>query len=83
VASVLAIEDDLRIREVVTSAPGASGHAVRTEARGADGLTAAVDWKLAVAREPILLETEFERTTAGAVGRLMALLLDVPAQDER
>jgi DNA-binding response OmpR family regulator len=45
VASVLVIEDDQRIREVVASALVASGHAVRTEARGADGLAAVVDWQ--------------------------------------
>lgn len=44
-ASVLVIEDDQRIREVVASALVASGHAVRTEARGADGLAAVVDWQ--------------------------------------
>jgi two-component system KDP operon response regulator KdpE len=45
VASVLVIEDDQRIREMVVSALTASGHAVRGEPRGADGLTAVVDWK--------------------------------------
>lgn len=44
-ASVLVIEDDQRIREVVASALVASGHAVRTEARGADGLAAVVEWQ--------------------------------------
>jgi DNA-binding response OmpR family regulator len=45
VASVLVIEDDQRIREVVATALTASGHAVRAEARGAEGLAAVVDWK--------------------------------------
>ncbi|MFP5256492.1 MAG: response regulator transcription factor [Acidimicrobiia bacterium] len=44
-ASVLVIEDDQRIREVVASALADAGHAVRTEGRGADGLTAVVDWQ--------------------------------------
>ncbi|HEX4867677.1 MAG TPA: response regulator transcription factor [Acidimicrobiales bacterium] len=44
-ASVLVIEDDQRIREVVATALTASGHAVRAEARGAEGLAAVVDWK--------------------------------------
>ena len=44
-ASVLVIEDDQRIREMVVSALTASGHAVRGEPRGADGLTVVVDWK--------------------------------------
>lgn len=44
-AAVLVIEDDLRIREVVTAALIASGHAVRTESRGTDALGAVVDWK--------------------------------------
>lgn len=44
-ASVLVIEDDQRIREVVSAALVASGHAVRTEAKGADGLAAVVDWQ--------------------------------------
>jgi len=42
---VLVIEDDQRIREVVASALVDAGHAVRTERRGADGLTAVVDWQ--------------------------------------
>ncbi len=42
---MLVIEDDQRIREVVATALTASGHAVRAEARGAEGLAAVVDWK--------------------------------------
>jgi two-component system, OmpR family, KDP operon response regulator KdpE len=45
VASVLVIEDDQRIREVVATALTESGHAVRTEARGTDALGAVVDWQ--------------------------------------
>jgi DNA-binding response OmpR family regulator len=45
VASVLIIEDDQRIREVLASALTGSGHAVRTEGRGTDALAAAVDWQ--------------------------------------
>lgn len=44
-SSVLVIEDDQRIREMVATALAGAGHAVRTEARGADGLAAAVDWQ--------------------------------------
>lgn len=43
-ASVLVIEDDQRIREELASALTDSGHAVRTEGRGADALAAVVDW---------------------------------------
>jgi DNA-binding response OmpR family regulator len=45
VASVLVIEDDLRIRESVARGLVAAGHVVRTEATGAAALTAAVDWR--------------------------------------
>lgn len=45
VASVLVIEDDQRIREVLATALTDSGHAVRTEAKGTDALGALVDWK--------------------------------------
>jgi DNA-binding response OmpR family regulator len=45
VASVLVIEDDQRIREALASALADSGHAVRTEGRGADALAAVVDWR--------------------------------------
>jgi len=45
VASVLVIEDDQRIREVLATALVESGHAVRTEGRGTDALGAVVDWK--------------------------------------
>ncbi|MFZ6005878.1 MAG: response regulator transcription factor [Actinomycetota bacterium] len=44
-ASVLVIEDDQRIREVLATALTDSGHAVRTEAKGTDALGAVVDWK--------------------------------------
>ncbi|HET8617769.1 MAG TPA: response regulator transcription factor [Acidimicrobiales bacterium] len=44
-ASVLVIEDDLRIRESVARGLVAAGHVVRTEATGAAALTAAVDWR--------------------------------------
>lgn len=43
-ASVLVIEDDQRIREELASALTDSGHAVRAERRGTDGLAAVVDW---------------------------------------
>lgn len=42
-ASVLVIEDDQRIREMLARALADSGHAVRTEARGADALRSAID----------------------------------------
>jgi len=45
VASVLVIEDDQRIREVLAKALTESGHAVRTEGRGTDALGAVIDWK--------------------------------------
>jgi DNA-binding response OmpR family regulator len=45
VASVLVIEDDLRIRESVARGLVTSGHMVRTEASGAAALAAAVEWR--------------------------------------
>jgi len=45
VASVLVIEDDLRIRESVARGLVGSGHVVRTEASGAAALAAAVEWR--------------------------------------
>ena len=44
-ASVLVVEDDQRIRETVARSLAESGHAVRTEARGADALGVVVDWR--------------------------------------
>ena len=44
-ASVLVIEDDLRIRESVARGLVGSGHVVRTEASGAAALAAAVEWR--------------------------------------
>jgi two-component system, OmpR family, KDP operon response regulator KdpE len=45
VASVLVIEDDLRIRESVARGLVGSGHMVRTEASGVAALAAAVEWR--------------------------------------
>ena len=44
-ASVLVIEDDQRIRETLARSLADAGHAVRTEARGADALSVVVDWR--------------------------------------
>jgi len=44
VASVLVIEDDQRIRETLARSLVDVGHAVRTEARGADALGAVMSW---------------------------------------
>jgi DNA-binding response OmpR family regulator len=44
-ASVLVVEDDQRIRETVARSLTDSGHAVRTEGRGADALSVVVDWR--------------------------------------
>ena len=44
-ASVLVIEDDLRIRESLADGLVAAGHAVRSEASGAGALTATVEWR--------------------------------------
>ncbi len=44
-ASVLVVEDDLRIRESVADALVGAGHVVRSEATGAAALTAVVDWR--------------------------------------
>lgn len=45
VASVLVIEDDLRIRESLARSLVAAGHGVRSEASGAAALTAVVEWR--------------------------------------
>jgi two-component system, OmpR family, KDP operon response regulator KdpE len=45
VASVLVVEDDLRIRDVLARGLTASGHAVRSEASGSAALVAAVEWQ--------------------------------------
>jgi two-component system KDP operon response regulator KdpE len=45
VASVLVVEDDLRIRDVLARGLTASGHAVRSEATGSAALVAAVEWQ--------------------------------------
>jgi len=39
------VEDDQRIRETIARTLADSGHAVRTEARGADALSVVVDWR--------------------------------------
>jgi len=44
-ASVLVVEDDQRIRETIARSLTDSGHAVRTEGRGAHALSAVVDWR--------------------------------------
>ena len=44
-ASVLVIEDDQRIRETLARSLTDAGHAVRTEATGADALQAVVGWE--------------------------------------
>jgi two-component system, OmpR family, KDP operon response regulator KdpE len=45
VASVLVIEDDQRIREVLARGLAGAGHAVRTETTGGAALAAAVEWQ--------------------------------------
>jgi DNA-binding response OmpR family regulator len=44
-ASVLVIEDDQRIREVLARGLTGAGHAVRTESTGGAALAAVVDWR--------------------------------------
>jgi DNA-binding response OmpR family regulator len=44
-ASVLVVEDDQRIRETIARSLTESGHAVRTEGRGADALSVVVEWR--------------------------------------
>jgi DNA-binding response OmpR family regulator len=44
-ASVLVIEDDQRIREMIARSLADDGHSVRTEGRGADALSVVVDWQ--------------------------------------
>lgn len=71
---MLVIEDDLRIREVVTTALVAAGHAVRTEGRGADGLTAVVDWKPDV----VVLDLGLPDLDGADVLRMLRGVSDVP-----
>lgn len=44
-ATVLVIEDDQRIREVIARSLAEDGHSVRTEGRGSDALSVVVDWR--------------------------------------
>ncbi len=71
---MLVIEDDLRIREVVTTALIAAGHAVRTEGRGADGLTAVVDWRPDV----VVLDLGLPDLDGTDVLRMLRAVSDVP-----
>jgi DNA-binding response OmpR family regulator len=74
VASVLVIEDDQRIREALASGLSGSGHAVRTEAIGAAGLTAAVDWR----PEVIVLDLGLPDLDGADVLRMLRGVSDVP-----
>ncbi len=71
---MLVIEDDLRIREVVTAALVASGHAVRTESRGSDALGAVVDWKPDV----VVLDLGLPDIDGGDVLRMLRGVSAVP-----
>ncbi len=68
------IEDDQRIREALASGLSGSGHAVRTEAIGAAGLTAAVDWR----PEVIVLDLGLPDLDGADVLRMLRGVSDVP-----
>jgi DNA-binding response OmpR family regulator len=74
VASVLVIEDDLRIREALANGLAGAGHAVRTEATGAAALTAAVDWQ----PEVIVLDLGLPDLDGTDVLRMLRGVSDVP-----
>jgi len=74
VASVLVIEDDQRIREVLARALTESGHAVRTEARGTDALAAVVDWR----PEVVVLDLGLPDLDGTDVLRMLRGVSDVP-----
>jgi DNA-binding response OmpR family regulator len=74
VASVLVIEDDLRIRESVAAALVGAGHAVRSEAAGAPALTAAVDWRPDV----VVLDLGLPDIDGADVLRMLRGVSDVP-----
>jgi DNA-binding response OmpR family regulator len=74
VASVLVIEDDLRIRESIAAALVGAGHAVRSEAAGAPALTAAVDWRPDV----VVLDLGLPDIDGADVLRMLRGVSDVP-----
>jgi len=71
---VLVIEDDQRIRQAVASALAASGHAVRTESRGADALSAVIDWQPDV----VVLDLGLPDLDGGDVLRMLRGVSSVP-----
>lgn len=73
-ASVLVIEDDQRIREVLATALTASGHVVRTEGRGTDALGAVIDWKPDV----VILDLGLPDIDGGDVLRMLRSVSAVP-----
>lgn len=74
VASVLVIEDDQRIREELATALTESGHAVRTEGRGADALAAVVDW----GPDVVVLDLGLPDIDGGTVLRMLRGVSAVP-----
>jgi len=73
-ASVLVIEDDQRIREVLARALSESGHAVRTEGRGTDALGVVVDWRPDV----VVLDLGLPDLDGGDVLRMVRSVSSVP-----
>jgi DNA-binding response OmpR family regulator len=73
-ASVLVIEDDQRIREVLARGLTEAGHVVRTEATGGAALAAAVDWRPDV----ILLDLGLPDLDGGDVLRMLRGVSQVP-----
>jgi DNA-binding response OmpR family regulator len=74
VASVLVVEDDQRIREALARALSDAGHAVRTEGRGADALSAVIDWQPDV----VVLDLGLPDLDGGDVLRMVRSVSPVP-----
>jgi two-component system KDP operon response regulator KdpE len=73
-ASVLLIEDDLRIRETLARSLTEAGHAVRTEARGSDALSVVVEWRPDV----VVLDLGLPDLDGTAVLRMIRSVSTVP-----
>ena len=74
VASVLVIEDDLRIREILARQLTAAGHAVRGEATGSGALAAVANWHPDV----IVLDLALPDVDGGDVLRMVRGVSTVP-----
>lgn len=73
-ASVLVVEDDQRIREVLARGLTAAGHVVRAEATGSAALAAVVDWR----PEVVVLDLGLPDLDGGDVLRMLRGVSQVP-----